>query len=533
MSAAVPSSDRPATDQRTSRVGRVIWLTTTVLVVLAFLASLTGAVQVARDIPHVLGVPTIVLVSCAFVTYVLLSVALLASLAWLAGRQPRLALAVALVVFVVVRVGLVAAVDAPLVSAWLGYHQLALGALQGAPILADVPMGFPILLAEAYRLGGVSIASGEALNVVASLLTGVLLAAWIWRAAGGRAAALSVGILAIMPSQVFFTALLGSETVYGACVVAFAFLLTEVLAALQSGEQRRAIFLMVPAGVILGLSEYVRTTSLVVVPLVAVLPVIAGVGWRRAVPVAVATVLGVAVALVPAAAANWSILDRWSVSTSTYLGWQLYIGANTSSDGQYNGADIRRVDASGGGVANIPAYYAAGDFDPAHLQVSARRDEIALRLALARIRTSLTRLPALVPLKFDIVWARADNAVQWVVGPRSDQSDPRAPDWTHGVGAAVAGFALVWAQLSWIGVLGLAAYWYIRERRSPTIVGIVVGTVLIPVAAALLILEAQSRYHEYAVPLLVGIAAIALSDLVPRLQARRGRPPHPGEGSVD
>jgi len=51
--------------------------------------------------------------------------------------------------------------------------------------------------------------------------------------------------------------------------------------------------------------------------------------------------------------------------------------------------------------------------------------------------------------------------------------------------------------------------------------GIVFGAIVAPMAVSLLVLEVQPRYHEYVVPLVAGLAAMAT---LPRL-ARRARDP--------
>jgi hypothetical protein len=63
--------------------------------------------------------------------------------------------------------------------------------------------------------------------------------------------------------------------------------------------------------------------------------------------------------------------------------------------------------------------------------------------------------------------------------------------------------------------------WYVIERRRLPALGLVVGAIIVPITAALLILEAQARYHETVVPLLAGIAGIAASGWWRWMAARR------------
>ena len=128
--------------------------------------------------------------------------------------------------------------------------------------------------------------------------------------------------------------------------MAVAYLAVVMLALMRSGgAARRAVLVGAAAGLVLGASTYVRATSLVVVPFIALLPFLAA-PWRRAVPVALAVVAVAALSLVPAVAVNKTYLDRWSASTTLFTGWQLYLGTNVQEAGRFNDADSNRANAA-------------------------------------------------------------------------------------------------------------------------------------------------------------------------------------------
>lgn len=507
------------------RAESVTWYLSAGVVGAALLISIPYLVAVWRDAPWAVAGPSPLITAGLLAFLTAISATFLLGLSAVAARRPLSAVLIALAVLTAIRILVTSALDAPLISDWAHYHRLALGALLGAPPLADVPMGYPILLGFAYQLSGISVATGEALNVIASGLVGVGLAAWVWRWAGGRAAALAVGVLAISPSQVFFASLLGSETAFGVAVVGTALCATEMIAAERSGRPRLALGLAILVGVLLGYGTWLRATGLVLIASIALLPWIVRLPWRRAVPLSAAIVVAGMITLLPVIAANRTLLDRASASTSLYLGWQLYVGANTSTDGTYNKADAEVVDATIPGFTSdeIGYAYAAGNFDAQLLQRAADRDEAAFRLATARLQGNLGQIPALLALKFRGSWGRADNSVAWAL------------DRVPSEASALSPLAHLAAQVWWIGALGGASAWYWLSRRQRPIAGLVVAAIVIPIAVSTLVLESQVRYHEPVVPLLAGLTGAALA----RLSTWRARPndgplrplgPAPGPG---
>jgi hypothetical protein len=429
-----------------------------------------------------------------------------------------MALAVAMATVVVTRVALVVAVDAPVVSDWGRYHRLALGVLQGAPPFADVPMGYPILLAAAYRVGGISVASGETLNVLLCVGAAGCLAVWLWLVAGARAAAFGVTVFAVTPSDAFFVTLLASENAFSVTVIAVVLGTTLMLRALGQGRQRTPLICAIWVGTAVGLAAYVRTTSLALLPLVAVLPLVVPVPARRAVPVAATVLLAAAVALVPVIAWNRVTHERWSASTSLYLGWQLYVGMNVERHGAYNTQDGLRVNSR---LPDLPRprpvsrEYAAGRFDASSVRQAAERDAVAMQLAFARLRRDAIRIPLLLPFKFARSWGLGDNPVRWAL-----DVEPQRADRT------LAAAAHIGSHLWWTVHLAAGTAWFLRERWRRPAHGYAVSAVILPVAIALLLLEAQARYHEPVVPLLAGLAGILVAD------ATGPRRPEPVPGRV-
>jgi len=358
-------------------------------------------------------------------------------------------------------------------------------------------MGYPIVLGTAYQVGGIDPNVGEVLNIAVALVGALLLAILIEKVADRRAAAIAVALLAVAPSQAFFTVLLGTETLYGNALVAIALLYVLLLVAIRNGRTNvRTILLAAAVGLLLGVTAYIRATSLGLIPVFMVVPFCVG-RTRPALGVGVTIMLAAAVALVPITLANKSWVDRWTPSTSMFTAWQLYLGLNVDQGGRFNRADVRRLDALVPTPGTIHSHYARGVFDPAMLRLAAQRDDAAFQLAMDRLRENALRLPFVLPLKVVYAWGPADSASTWVV-PTEGPGDDR-------LGRILQTVSQVW----WVAVLAGAALWFVQRWRDAPLVGMAFGAIVVPIAVSLLVLEVQPRYHEYVVPLIAGVAAMA------------------------
>lgn len=414
----------------------------------------------------------------------------------LSRSRPRAALGVGLALFVVVRVGLAASLDGVLRSDWLAYHRLALGWIAGAPPIADRPMGYPIVLGEAYRIAGTDAWVPELLNLGVATL-GVVLLAWIVASlAGLRVAAVAVAVLAIAPGPALSILPRGTETLFTTALIAATGLLVATIERVRRiGPDPTACAFAASAACVLALASLVRPTSLALLAGAALLPFLAA-GRRGAAPMA-AIVLGAAVVLLPVAALHATTTGRWSPSTSMFIGWQLFVGTNAETGGRWSEADVRRVDAAVGGrpSVSIAAAYAHGIFDPAALRAAAHRDATAGGLALDRIARDWPRIALMLPGKLAGGWGPADAAIDWVL-------PARPPAGTARVAHAIA------AQAWWVAVL-VAAVVALRRGRAPWALALVAAALLVPTAVMLLALEVQPRYHEHVIPLVVALAVMA------------------------
>ena len=145
-------------------------------------------------------------------------------------------------------------------------------------------------------------------------------------------------------------------------------------------------------------------------------------------------------------------------------------------------------------------------------RAAATRDDVAMTLALDRIADAGPRLLGLIPTKVANAWGPAHDAAFWTLarGPQSDR-----------LARAVAAVA---SQAWWVLVLGATLFGLYRRARGVRESVLIMSAFLVPLAFGLLVLEAKGRYHEPIVPLLAGVAAIAVTGLRPAADPADPRP---------
>lgn len=476
--AGVTGNDFPDTALR-SRIGRLAVAAVVAGVALVTAADLLGVVaRLGSGIDGTVG-------NAGLAVSLLAVAAAGLALGWFIRRPPsagsdRLALAVGLALLLSLRGVAVLLVDAPLIVDWLRYHDLAVSISQGGDWFASRPSGYSLLLATAYRLFGADPAVGEWLNLGLGAVSGALVYAVALRVAGSRAAGVALLLYAISPAEILMTTVLATELPYGALLIAAVFI---VIAAPP------AMLRAVAAGVVLGASQYVRATSQVLAPILAVTAGALAAPGRRLV---IGLALGAAfvLSLAPVIGANLERSGVPSLSTSSFQAWQLLIGTNQEHDGRFNADDVALV--GGEDALGTPG-----------------AERIALRVALQRIADDPLGQVGLLVRKLPQVWGDAHYGARWAF----HQDPAQEPRTTQT-------FVLL-SQLAWALTAGLAAIgaWLAVGRARSRLSVMVVTIVAFAVIHALG--EANPRYHAPLVPIfcvLGGIGAAALAE-------RRGKRP--------
>lgn len=349
-------------------------------------------------------------------------------------------------------------------------HELAIGVLDGGnPLVAHRPMGFSTMLAGLYAFFGPHPWLGELLNLVLAVLAGAMLHRLVLPAGGPTAAATAVTLYAIAPSQVLLATTLYTETAYAAVLLAAMAL---AAAALRGGR----VALAVGAGAVLALSQYVRPLSQAFLIAFLAAPILSSLRPLRALVLGGVMAVTFLVVLAPIAVHNATVNDALSLSTSSYGGWSVFVGANGEHDGRFNEDDQAILRSMSGSVWE--------------------RSEILGRAGIDRITGDPRAFAGLAVRKFQVLWADDTFAVEVAF-----------------LGSEVPAFvreAVRFASQTFYAALAVAAgvaLWRLRRATPPEAV-LLAGTIVI-VAAAHTFLEVQPRYHAYAVPLLCALAALA------------------------
>lgn len=370
--------------------------------------------------------------------------------------------------------------DGPFVSDFQEYHELAMKAAAGGPWFSDLrPMGYPLLLALGFAVFGEVHWYGEALNLVLAVATGALLYAWVRRIESPTAGALALGLFAICPAQALMVAVQGTEIPYGAAVLA------AVLAFSRVTGPRPMLWAGL-GGALLGLSQYIRPTSLALVPAVVAYLWLACRPFepRRFLALAATAVASTLIVLAPVVAWNWQTHHKLTISTSTYGAWSILVGTNQANNGCWNADDARWI----------------AQFPPAE------RDAHAKAEAIHRITSDPLGFAALAVRKFAFMWGAEDYGVYWTldVKPGPDRKAPTA--------------LYLLSQLGYTLIIGLALVAMLFYAEVPASVALVLFG-LATLVGVHSFLEIQSRYHFYWTPLFCGIAGVGAARWWRRRQA--------------
>ncbi len=380
---------------------------------------------------------------------------------------------------------------------------------------AHYPVGYPAMLALAYRIVGASGAAAMTVNALVGAL-----AAWAAvRLVDGEGVArwrpLAAGLLvAFHPALVPYTAAFMTEGITAALLV------TATALAARARDADRPRPWLVATGVVLGLATLVRPQSLLLAPVLGLLAAGPSVAWRaRLVRGALVTALALA-CVAPWTARNCVRMHRCAL-VSVNGGWNLLIGAQTrggswepvdvpaecatvwdeaGKDACFERAGLRRIAASPGAwlarapgkIASTLDYFGAA---PWYLHAS-NPDAFgdAAKVRLGAVETVACRLLLLGAL-FSAAWAS---------GPRRK---------ARGIVAAAGGVAAMTVQ-GWLGYLALvvvvAAMGPRAWRRVPLV---------LPAGAALVLLTmlvhavffGAGRYGLVVAPLVAAMAFVSVA----------------------
>jgi hypothetical protein len=350
-------------------------------------------------------------------------------------------------------------------------HQLAVGVLDGGnPVVAHRPMGFSTLLAGLYALFGVRPWLAEVLNLAFAILAGWMLYQLVLAGWGARRASIALVLYAIAPSPILMVTTVFTETVYSGLLLA-------ALALTSAAVHGRRLAVAIAGGIMLAAAQYVRPMSQAFLPVLAAAPFLSGIRLARAGVIAAALIMSFIVALLPVAVHNLSVNDSLSLSTSSYGGWSLFVGANQEHDGRINADDQATLRSMEGSWWE-------------------RSAELG-RAGVERIVDDPGGFLALAVRKFHVLW----SSESYAVGAALRGSD---------AGQTIRSALELVTQLAYVALAITAVVGLWRMRRAPPLEGVLMAAILVVVAVSHTFLEVQGRYNAYLIPLICALAAVAL-----------------------
>jgi hypothetical protein len=455
--------------------------------------TLMAAIHLVADVREVLSIRggVTVLASRLLPAFVLALGGLAAAVACLLAADrgrlgERLAMGAGFGVLVVLRVILAASSDGVPLGEPQWYGLLADGVLRGECCFADRPMGYPILLTGVELVLGERRLSVAALNIMLALAAGGAVLGLARAAYGARAGVLALLGYAVWPAGALMVPVGIPQGAYDLGIVAAAW----VAVGTPPGWRGSAA-----TGLLLGLAQYLRPTTPVLVPAFLLARLWPGSPWRAALLGAATPMLAAFLVVVaPAIAHNLRAYGEFSVSTSSFSGHTLFVGTDIASGGRYDREAAAALTAAAG-----PDVRAQG--------------EVAARIALERIRDDPLGIALLGLRKQVTLWATERFGVEYGISRRlSDQTaHPKAVT------------ALLLSQAFYVLVMAGATAWVaLRWRRLDALAAFAIVLVW-TVAGLHALAEVRDRYHSYVIPVLLPLAAAAAVSLLDRAQDLRRR----------
>lgn len=346
------------------------------------------------------------------------------------------------------------------------------------------PPAYPYILAGIFKAFGSHVLSAKALNIVAGAATAVLVYALGTRLRDQRAGIIGGIVIALFPSQIYFTSVLMTETLFVFFSAALVLVLIVLLAKRQSLEPWQALGL----GLFLGFLALMRAEALLLVPLLLLLLLVLGHRWLQVAQAAALIAVGMAILITP-----------WTVRN--YVRFDEFVLIRKPPNGE---ASVIRTGLS-------PNYIAEG---------LGRRDPLSWSELADRYTSKPWLLVTLAGHKTRD-YLGDDDPFQWIVEVDFGNRDvkPALPANEESRWAALAsGYYYV---IGAVALLGLPLWFSRRDKALLIVIWFALAWSLIQVAFA-----PKIRFHFPILPmiaLMAGLSLVAIWDryAVPMLDRRR------------
>ena len=298
---------------------------------------------------------------------------------------------------------------------------------------------------------------------------------------GARVGAIAVTCYALWPAGALVITARLPETAYDLAIVVAAY----AAVATRQGWRGSAL-----TGVLLGLSQYIRPTSPALIPAFVLARIWPGAPWRRILGGALAPMLVTfLIVLVPIMAWNLSTRGVPDISTSAYGGKSLHHGTDVRSGGRWSRRAANELKAIAG--ADTWEHSRVG---LAHRDSGGIRDD-PVGIGLLALRKQYT------------LWGSETYGVRYGIR-RELAGQPWLP---RSVMPSLAS-GVFYVAITAATALGL----YLRRHRPDALSALLIATAL-SISLIHSLVEVRDRYHSYAMPLLMPIAAVAIVAVLTRV----------------
>ena len=361
------------------------------------------------------------------------------------------------------------------------------------------PVGYVGALGAVVRLVGLTpipeniSMTAAVFNLVLGVGTVVLTFEVGRRLFDNRTGLIAAAVVALWPNLIFHTAVILTETLFIFLVMAAVLVLVALPESTKRiGWRRLAVF-----GVILALSALVRPISLMLLPVLLVVLLVAGAGWRLAIGSVGIAMLAVVLVLTPWTIRNVRETDSFVV-ISTNLGDNLCMSRHAGATGAFQSGSACIVRAKG-----------------------LKRPEYEVEVNNTNIRRAVRFVKSHPLSEAKLVFLRGYHTVEndhdGLLASESYGANPFIPSVGRRVLEIVAN-AYFFITL----VLGLLAVPVFLARHRPWRLFFLLAAAALAVQP--LIFFGDPRFHVPVLPFVAVLAAVSLTRMWSRFAARRARP---------
>ena len=363
-------------------------------------------------------------------------------------------------------------------------------------------LGFPSALSLVFRLFGTHVDTALYFNLFLQMLSCIL----VWRIArllGGRISGLiALTCSVLMPSAVLYSSIVAAEPLFTFLLLTVIWMFLRIYHPFQRKSWSPWVRLIWPA-LTAGLLAYATSIRpMAVLFLVAAIICLLSVRESRAFVsspsptarsrVADSTAVKCLILVGVYCVASWGlsrqtarIIDREPAGASVSYGYNLLVGLNPESAGGWNQEDVDTL------MDTLAATSSAHE-----------AQRVCRDLALERLGDNWTSMPVLLAEKFDTLWGSDQFGTYW-----NEVFLNRQQQLTQGWSDFLKGMTTLSNLHYWLLLAGVVLYGVYRRRNTPD-AGYVIVLLLCGTVALHLVLEAQNRYHYYALFLMSILAGI-------------------------